>query len=511
MKLITLFLVMSLLVGCSLAAQTKIDPGVQINWTKSIGSQIHGVTNGDEAQDVTTYSQLIDWAGRTPTIVTVGTNASNDYVIDGTDDNGTINEALSYASANGISVVLLENGRYNITGPVTIPTHMWLRGSSLPDYASPSTLIETSAPYMCAQMAINYTGGPAFEMSVSSQLTHMQFYYPANNLAGAYGDLIEYPATINATSMCEIGWVHPVNPHYFINMSLSASSQNNIHDITGYFTKRGIYAYYNAHGLEIRNIDFLPSFAGVTMGASVWNEVAANGTAIEIDSADFFVIDDVMLWDIGRGIVAGDGALGYTTGEITNCMFDEVPYPIILSHVAELRVVDNRLVAVRGAWVGPSHVAYYESTHNGITIYDGLMVQIANNLILASDDGIMASYTSGTINNNVLYSWSRTTAGGSRAMVFVNCTSSSGGSGLNIIGNELKDLYGIGNNTVGVLFVGCNNFTMTANTGKCDALGANIDNADAEDYIILGNSIRSTGLYNAAVGASRKVVEHNLW
>jgi len=57
MRLITIFIVLALLIGGAMGAQTKIRPD-QINTSMGWGVKLTNVTNGTAAQDVVTYSQL---------------------------------------------------------------------------------------------------------------------------------------------------------------------------------------------------------------------------------------------------------------------------------------------------------------------------------------------------------------------------------------------------------------------------------------------------------------------
>lgn len=516
MKLLWILLILA--VGMADGAQTKLNPATDINWTKDIGSQLHDVTNGTSAQDAVTYSQLVACSNTSALMVTVGINSTNQYIIDGTDDDHTINTAMEYAEDRGITNVALENGRYNITGPVTIPAHLWLHGTSYPDYSGADSIhIDTSYPYHCAQMAITYADGPAFEMGYSSQLTHMEFYYPSNNVYGEYESLIPYPATINMSDACEVGWVHPANPWFFINMTRVPSILGYIHDVTGYFLNRGIYVFYNAHGLEIRNCDFLPSFCGLQLGGSVFNEVAANGTCILMNAADAMLIDDIQAWDMGYGVRSIEGPYWWLSGRIMNCMFDEVAHPIVLNHTSEMLVTNNRLLAMRGAWVDGSHVSYYDSGSYGVYSNDALGIQITNNRFYTADSAVCASYSAGIVSNNLIATWSLKPTGAAPALKFESCTSvplSGGapdGSSLVVDGNVLQDYYNQGIDTWGIYISNSNNFTISGNTGKATGWGVAVENAATNDYIVTDNNIRSYGLYNAASGATRKVIDNNLW
>lgn len=110
MRLTILLLALAILVGGSMAAQTKLDPSVQINWTKSIGSQIHGVTNGDEAQDVVTYAQL-----HADGILTVGSDAGCDYVTDYSGDQVQLAAALAAGKHVRYVSDLNISGQFNVS------------------------------------------------------------------------------------------------------------------------------------------------------------------------------------------------------------------------------------------------------------------------------------------------------------------------------------------------------------------------------------------------------------
>lgn len=117
MRLITLFLIISLLAGGSLAAQTKINASTQINWTGNIGSQIHGVANGTAAQDVVTYSQL---ARVTPQDFGAVAN-------DATEDTSAIQDAIDFAASHGNVTVISPPGTY-IAGNIQLRNNTHIVG-----------------------------------------------------------------------------------------------------------------------------------------------------------------------------------------------------------------------------------------------------------------------------------------------------------------------------------------------------------------------------------------------
>ena len=83
------------------------------------------------------------------------------------------------------------------------------------------------------------------------------------------------------------------------------STQVHVHDISGYLLLSGIYVRQNVHVFQITNVDFLPSFTGVPVGEDVWNHVAAEATAVQLDRADGSSIDGLSIWCIGNGIKVG--------------------------------------------------------------------------------------------------------------------------------------------------------------------------------------------------------------
>lgn len=93
MRRLLLFLALVVLIGSAMAAPTLVNPS-QINWTKTVGSQIHGVTNGTAAQDVVTYSQVYDNIYNVMSYGAVGDGI--------TDDSAAIRAALNAAPDGSI-------------------------------------------------------------------------------------------------------------------------------------------------------------------------------------------------------------------------------------------------------------------------------------------------------------------------------------------------------------------------------------------------------------------------
>ena len=121
-----------------------------------------------------------------------------------------------------------------------------------------------------------------------------------------------------------------------------------------------------------------------------------------------------------------------------------------------------------------------------------------------------------TITGNNVHGWSKLPTGNSAAMRFIQCTNryidgTVCGANVVVSGNVLEGI-GAGSDRSGFQFIDCNNFTLSNNVGKVGSQGLLIHNASTNDYVILGNNIRSPlGTYNEAWAATRKVIEHNLW
>lgn len=112
MKLLWILLILA--VGIADGSQTKLNPAIDINWTKNVGDQIHGVTNGTSAQDVATYSQVVDLSFG-DSIVTIGPYAYNDYVVNST---YFINDAINDSLDDGNYNIQLESYTYLQDGPI---------------------------------------------------------------------------------------------------------------------------------------------------------------------------------------------------------------------------------------------------------------------------------------------------------------------------------------------------------------------------------------------------------
>lgn len=186
-------------------------------------------------------------------VLYIATKAPFNAVADGTTDNTTaLQSALNKASQDGGGIVFLPPGKYKVTGHLTVPSGVELKGaadlSSVP--MGPGSIIEVYADKN------NASGTPFLKLSANSGVRGMTFNYPEqvySNLPNAPA----YPYLIQVTG----------SDAYIVNVGMRATysgidlftykCDNHYLDfVAGHVFKNGIRVGGNSAGGKIYNLQF---------------------------------------------------------------------------------------------------------------------------------------------------------------------------------------------------------------------------------------------------------------
>ena len=186
-------------------------------------------------------------------VLYVATNAPFNAVHDGVTDNTTaIQSALDKASQDGGGVVFLPPGKYKVTGHLTVPSGVELKGAS--DLSSvpmgPGSIIEVYADRN------NANGTPFLKLSANGGLRGMTFDYP-EQVYSNLPNVPAYPYLIQVTG----------SDAYIVNVGMRATysgidlftykcDHHYLDFVAGHVFKNGIRVGGNSAGGKISNLQF---------------------------------------------------------------------------------------------------------------------------------------------------------------------------------------------------------------------------------------------------------------
>lgn len=226
-------------------------------------------------------------------VLYIATNAPFNAVHDGvTDNTSAIQQALNKASQDGGGVVFLPPGKYKVTGHLTVPSGVELKGSA--DLSSvpmgPGSIIEVYADKN------NANGTPFLKLSANSGVRGMTFNYP-EQVYSNLPNVPAYPYLIQVTG----------SDAYIVNVGMRATysgvdlftykCDNHYLDfVAGHVFKNGIRVGGNSAGGKIYNLQFntIVYAAGAESKFGSWpnSPTGANGGAYDYnyDNLDFLTI-----------------------------------------------------------------------------------------------------------------------------------------------------------------------------------------------------------------------------
>lgn len=186
MKKILTFLLIMLLIGGAAGAATRISPTTQINWSKDINSQLHGVLAGSALDDVAIVSQL----GGNNSVYAINYGVTAD---DATDDTTAMN--LAIAAANGTT---FQNGKDIIMPPGIVKITVGGLSPLACSIIGPNTAVS----------ATGTSGASVFTMAGSAMSKTIDLWRisaTGTNMAGLTYPLDHYPRAGSAISMGQHG------------------------------------------------------------------------------------------------------------------------------------------------------------------------------------------------------------------------------------------------------------------------------------------------------------------
>jgi uncharacterized protein YjdB len=245
-------------------------------------------------------------------VLYVATNAPFNAVHDGATDNTTaIQSALNKASQDGGGVVFLPPGKYKVTGHLTVPSGVELKGSA--DLSSvpmgPGSIIEVYADKN------NASGTPFLKLSANSGVRGMTFNYPEqvySNLPNAPA----YPYLIQVTG----------SDAYIVNVGMRATysgidlftykcDNHYIDFVAGHVFKNGIRVGGNSAGGKIYNLQFntIVYAAGAESKFGSWpnSPTGSNSGAYDYNYAN---LDFLTLGNCQNEILYNDFVFGSHSG-----------------------------------------------------------------------------------------------------------------------------------------------------------------------------------------------------
>jgi uncharacterized protein YjdB len=186
-------------------------------------------------------------------VLYIATNAPFNAVHDGTTDNtSAIQAALNKASQDGGGIVFLPPGKYKVSGHLTVPSGVELKGSA--DLSSvpmgPGSIIEVYADKN------NASGTPFLKLSANSGVRGMTFNYP-DQVYSNLPNVPAYPYLIQVTG----------SDAYVVNVGMRATysgidlftykcDNHYIDFVAGHVFKNGIRVGGNSVGGKIYNLQF---------------------------------------------------------------------------------------------------------------------------------------------------------------------------------------------------------------------------------------------------------------
>ncbi|MCK9570414.1 hypothetical protein M0R72_15815 [Candidatus Pacearchaeota archaeon] len=322
MKLLTI-LAIALLIGGALAAEPKINPGRDINWSKNINSQINGVTAGTSSLDAANMAQAWEKANKTDAVLKadIGTyiSGTSGYLPKFTGTNMLAGNSPLYTDGTnvGINTTTLEPTFTLVTGAAN--------GTASGDYVTYSQMRETGSGYVFlgntgAELhAFVDAHGPGIYYLPKTVVCNSQFVYdqprvmfvgssgPTNWLdAGAttYSGTFDFAGMADSTICMKITASSP----YFLGCQFESDGANQVLVEVSYsetygshpsFIDCGFSQKYGSSGTCLRLYTYADNYQVIRCTFAV----GAGGKGIEINGAGGGIINQGMIGGGGTGSI----------------------------------------------------------------------------------------------------------------------------------------------------------------------------------------------------------------
>lgn len=298
------------------------------------------------------------------------------------DDTAEIQAALDAMALRGGGTVFAPPGRYRLTGKITIPSFVLLKGMDwLPDPSNGAHAFQTT-------LLIDWGADSeqhAIEMSHSSGIDGFAFFYPGQvaktaSTPVAFGFSISTPTAVGVYDNIHVKNINLYNSYRGIR--LNRAGRYRVENVQGNPLLMGFSSSDCYDACYISKVHFWNFY---TQGAALETWMASNGTAFEFWRIDQLFGNDLFGWNYQTCFHCRDGAWL----SLSNILCDKASFPFIVSASATINVTNFVLIAAAnvlpGIWVkanaGTVRFSNGEITSTasvGVQVDDTTIVQIDN-------------------------------------------------------------------------------------------------------------------------------------
>ncbi len=428
---------------------------------------------------------------------TIGPDAGNDYVTDGSGDDVQFNAAIDALASRGGGTLFCQAANYDLDADVTVHKFVTVQGENFPwqgQASSPSLAKRETTRFVIDRTA----GTAAFILDEGACLKNLQFYYPNQQISS--GNPITYPPTVKlANTLSDDNSIeHCLFSNSYIAIDATAEHDRlHVIDCRGFPIYKGIDAANSYDVDRYEQVHWNPNYAAVFdwgKAMELLNWTIDNGYGFKLGRLDWGEFDSCFMFGYRYGFYVDGG----TSLRIYDCGADACKTCIIAMSIPRLEI--SRFNGECSSVFEP----YYRNVGvSAIYLYGCDYATISNCQIPRSQvDGIKVVFCDHCVitGNNV----QNYGLGGAYVSIGIQVS----GDGNAVTGNMVDGLNNYG--TQG-MYISGDSISVTGNVvSRSYHNGMDIVIADdTTNFVVTGNTATS-GLDNRAGTSATKIVEHNV-
>ena len=252
-----------------------------------------------------------------------------------TDDTTAIQTALNAAGAsNKGGIVMLFSGKFLITGTLTIPTGVTLKGLNnglkRGSFVFNAPISPSNYTIIGSAIIVGGTGFNAITMTgYNCTIQGIEFHYP--NITTSTVTPTVHGHTINVGSNAHGCTIRDIQCNFCYSFCNIEGDGITIDNVQGYPVYKGIFLGRVADVARITNIQFNYNvMAGANSSSPIVIYTQNNGTAYTIGGAEEFMFLNCFAFGYHQGSLYDGSSVSVTYGSWTNFGFDKCNYGIVV-------------------------------------------------------------------------------------------------------------------------------------------------------------------------------------
>ncbi|RKP53242.1 S-layer protein [Cohnella endophytica] len=390
-----------------------------------------------------------------------------------TDDTQALQETLDAAANNGGGVVFVPSGRYKITGTITVPTGVTLRG----DWRNPGTGGAVEGTILQAYFGRGNPDETSFiQLQQASGVTNLSVWYPEQSLS----DPTAYPWTIEQLSgdSATVANVTLVNSYNGVKIGPAWNELHYLKNVYGTALNTGIFLDYTTDIGRLENVRLSPDYwalsglAGAPAQAELFGYTTTRAEGVVMGRSDWEYMSDVYLsgFKTGMRVTTRTGSLETANAQFYGVHIDKSNVALKIEGVNDygLLVTNSSFKAS----VGDNPTAVYATAgfHSIVQFNNVTIGGSPRNAVLNEGTGVLS------FENSTIGSWDAPNGGygisaGAGSLILGHTVFSQSGNQVHLLGG-VKAVTSVNSGYQGVLNL------------KNDSVGAQVKVDTDNDYVL---------------------------